>query len=206
MIDNFVFYPNARFRGNRDYYHSTDCYTHLLEGVKTHTGFCCEGPIHVNFRRPLISMPRFTVSRTGESPTQSNNHAIDFSFVLNKEKVCGWVEPIDIPIILRQSYCENFVSDANLHENKIVVRYSDFRVSSIELTTALAMELLRRSALKNKRCRWLLIRLMLLQPLNLSVGDDVAIEIIKVVGQRFCNVDVMINSKTAGTMIFMNSI
>ena len=148
LINTFVFYPNARFRGDRDYYHSTDCYTHLLEGIKTHTSFCCEGPIHVNFSRPLSSMPRFTVSKTGESPTQSNNHAIDFSLLVSKEKVCGWVEPTDKPITLRQPYCENFVSDANLHENKIFFRYSDLRVSAIELTTALAMELLRRSALK----------------------------------------------------------
>lgn len=206
MIDTFVFYPNARFRGDRDYYHSTDCYTHLLEGIKIHTSLCCEGPIHVNFRRPLISMPRFTVSRTAESPTQSNRHAIDFSLLVNKEKVCGWVEPTDKPITLRQPYCENFVSDANLHENKIVFRYSDLRVSAIELTTALAMELLRRSALKNKRCRWLLTRLMLPQPLNLSVDDSVALEIIKVTGQRLCNLDVMINDESAGTMIFMDAV
>ena len=205
MIDTFVFYPNARFRGDRNYYHSTDCYAHLLEGVETHTSFCCEGPIHVNFRRPLISMPRFTVSRTGESATQSNNCAIDFSLVVNKEKVCGWVEPTDKPITLRQPYCENFVSGANLHENKIVFRYGDRRVSSIEVTTALAMELLRRSVVKNKRYRWLLTRLMLRQPLNLSVDDKVAVEIIKVIGQRFCNLHVTINSETAGTMIFMDA-
>jgi len=175
----FVHAPTFKFRGTRDYVHSTDMYTELLAAADA-AGFSpVEGIVELAVRRWIRTQPEF---HFGAQPQDNGARPATFRLGTQAGVVSGAIVASDRPVIGRKTYDESPVwRNARIEGNRAEIS-GDTGLRPIEVVTALCTFHHRQMYPPPLGRRWLLARLSLLRPLQSQEAGAISISLDRMVG------------------------
>ena len=206
----FVHAPTFKFRGTRDYVHSTDMYTELLAGAGA-AGFSpIDGIVDLGVRRWIRTQPEF---HFGAEAEEKNAPPAIFRLGTRTGIVSGAIIASDRPVIGRNPYDESPIwNNVRIYGNRAEIT-ADTGLRPIEVVTALCTFHHRRTYPPPVGKRWLLARLYLLRPLRPEDANAITISIDRIVGgvmtrstihaamERVGEIDFILGSASALPMI-----
>jgi hypothetical protein len=178
-VCDFVHAPAFKFRGTRDYVHSTDMYTELLVGAHA-AGFSpIDGVVHLGVRRWITTHPEF---HFGLEPKDKTPCPATFQLGTGTRIVSGAIVASNRPVVGRTPYDESPIwGNARLDGNCAEI-IGDTGMRPIEVVTALCAFHHRQTYPPPVGKRWLLARLFLGRPLQPQDTTAVTISIDRIVG------------------------
>ena len=178
-VCTFVHAPTFKFRGWRDYVHSTDMYAELLAGANA-AGFSpVDGIVDLAVRRWIRTQPEFHFGAEVEEETVP---PATFRLGTRTGIVCGAIIASDRPVIDRNPYDESPIwNNARIYRNRAEIT-ADTGLRPIEVVTALCTFHHRQTYPPPAGKRWLLARLYLLRPLRPQDASAITISIDRIVG------------------------
>src|SRR5262245_56962985 len=155
-VCEFVHAPTFKFRGTRDYVHSTDMYMELLAGADA-AGFSpIDGIVNLSIRRWITTQPEF---HFGENLQDKNAAPATFQLGTRTGVISGVIVATDRPVVGRNAYDESPIwSTARIDGNRAEIT-GDTGLRSIEVVTALCAFQHRQMYPPPVNKRWLLARL-----------------------------------------------
>ena len=198
-MKSFVYEPEARFRGSRDYVHSTDLYEEIAAGTKV-AGLSFEGPLDFRIRAKITHRPRY-VYQCANEPIAPN--AATCSFLNGSE---GWVAVIN--------ETDAVVSDRKPYDEGPVVRFSGIEnlkaaldgptgMRPIEALTALAVHLHKTALPPPAGQRWMLGQLISRRVLVPEDATKLTLEIERQIGKSTTRTRITAQDGVIGSMIFV---
>jgi hypothetical protein len=196
---SFVYEPEARLRGSRDYVHSTDLYEEIEAGAKA-AGLGFEGPIDFRIRAKITHRPRYVYKRVGE-PVGSN--VATCAFNNGNEAWVVVVNEQEIAVIERKPYDEGPAVQFSVIDGVKASLVSPTGMRPIEALTALAVHLHKTSLLPPSGERWMLGRLTLCRALMTKDASLLTLEIDKQISKSTTRTRITAHGGVIGSMVFI---
>ena len=196
----FVHAPTFKFRGPRDYVHSTDMYAELLAGAEA-AGFSpVDGIVDLGVRRWIRTQPEF---HFGAEAEKKNIPPAIFRLGTRTGIVSGAIIASDRPVVGRNPYDESPIwNNARIYGNRAEIT-ADTGLKPIEVVTALCTFHHRKTHPPPVGKRWLLARLYLLRPLRPEDASAITISIDRIVGGVMTRSTILAAMERVGEIDFM---
>lgn len=175
----FLFTPQASFRGDRNYIHSTDLYEEIVNGASK-AGVSFDGPIDIRFRAKIISRPSYIfVDQSDKEFVQPENVTTQCMFRSGERTITVFVVEGNEPVVNRRQYDESQASKNSTIDGPRIVLAKESTLRPIETVTSLAVHLHKSLYPPPTGKRWMLGQLTLNRPLDAKDCKDLFIEIEK---------------------------
>jgi hypothetical protein len=176
----FVHAPTFKFRGTRDYVHSTDMYTELLAGADA-AGFSpIDGIVNLGIRRWIRTQPEF---HFGAEIEDEDAPPATFQLGTRTGIVSGAIVASDRPVIERNAYDESPIWRKARIDGNCAEISGETGMRAIEVLTALCAFHHRQMYPQPVGKRWLLARLSLVRPLRPQDAKAIRISLDRMVGK-----------------------
>ena len=195
----FVFEPEARLRGARDYVHSTDLYEEIASGA-SQAGLQFSGPLDFRIRAKVTRRPRYLFQPAGEAV---GANAATCTFRSGGEAWVAVVTETDQTVVARKPYDEGPAARLSKVEGKKAVLDGATGLRPIEALTALAVHLHKSALPPPAGLRWMLGQLTLSRALEPGDVVQLALEIDKQIGPATTRTRITARDGVIGTMIFI---
>lgn len=160
---NFIYAPEAVFRGTRNYVHSTDIYAELIAGAIKFGLTEVSGLVELRFSSAIVSQPVFHFAPEAFRPPAQA--AATFKLGSGRQTQSGFILTRDAPVTRRVIYDEGPIWSAASSDGDTIRITSDTGMKPIEVVTALAVLQHKLAIAPPDDKRWLLTRLSLRRPL-----------------------------------------
>jgi hypothetical protein len=200
VLPAFVHAPTFKFRGTRDYVHSTDMYIELLAGANA-AGFSpIDGIVNLGIRRRITTQPEF---HFGVELEDKNVCPATFQLGTRTGVVFGAIVASNRPVVGRKPYDESPIwSEARVDGNRAEIT-CDTGLRPIEVVTALCTFQHRQMYPPPVEKRWLLARLSLVRPLRAQDARAVTISVDRTVGKSITRSTIRSPTERLGELDFI---
>ncbi|MFM9976156.1 MAG: hypothetical protein ACKVON_16480 [Beijerinckiaceae bacterium] len=195
----FVFEPEARLRGLRDYVHSTDLYEEIAAGAKV-ADLGLEGPLDFRIRARITHRPRYVFQAAGE-PRGVN--AATCTFTSGGKGYVAIVTETDHLIIERKPYDEGPAASLSSIAGHKATLEGPTGMRPIEALTALAVHLHKTTLPPPPDRRWMLGQLITSRALVAKDASLLTLEIDKQISNATTRIRITAHDGVVGSMIFI---
>lgn len=195
--------PSFAFRAERNYLHTTDIYDSLLSGL-AEAGFGdADGAVNLTIRKVVHRQLELHIREPGETVPRPPQAVIDFAVGSGEDRVGGWFVITDRPIEERVSYEEEAAirGRAVVNGQSIAIE-GDTGSTSIEVVTALAVQLHNTLSPPPPGKKWLDTRLDLHRRLRSADGGRLSLEMLKRHGSRLTKSLISVPGEDLGHIYF----
>jgi hypothetical protein len=196
----FIHAPTFKFRGTRDYVHSTDMYMELLAGADA-AGFSpIDGIVNLGIRRWIRTQPEF---HFGVELEDKNAPPATFQLGTRTGVISGVIVASDRPVVGRNAYDESPIwSKARVEGDRAEI-IGDTGMKPIEVVTALCAFQHRQMYPPPVDKRWLLARLSLVRPLRPQDARAITISLDRMVGKLMTRSTIRASTERLGELDFV---
>jgi hypothetical protein len=195
----FVFEPEARLRGTRDYVHSTDLYEEIAAGAKA-AGLGFEGPLDFRIRARITHRPRYVYQRATE-PAGPN--AATCTFMSHGEDWMAVISETNEAVTARKPYDESPASHGSGIDGLTASLDRPTGMRPIEALTALAVHLHKTALPPPPGQRWMLGQLTTRRALIEQDASLLTLAIDKQIGASTTRTRITAQDGVIGSMIFI---
>lgn len=195
----FVFEPEARLRGSRDYVHSTDLYEEIAAGA-AQAGLHFSGPLDFRIRARITHRPRY-LYQPADHPVPAN--AATCTFMNGSEAWMAVVTETDQFVVERKPYDEGPAARFSVVEALKATLAGPTQMRPIEALTALAVHLHKTALPPPSGQRWMLGQLTTSRALEPQDADMLTLMIDKQIGKTTTRTRITTHDGVIGTMIFI---
>ena len=199
-VCTFVHAPAFKFRGTRDYVHSTDMYAELLAGANA-AGFSpVAGIVDLGVRRWIRTQPEF---HFGAELEEKNSPPATFRLGTRIGIVFGAIVASDRPVIERIAYDESPIWTKARIDGNCAEISGETGMRPIEVLTALCAFHHRQMYPPPVGKRWLLARLSLVRPLRPQDAKAITISLDRMVGKVMTRSTIRASMERLGELDFV---
>lgn len=196
----FIHAPIFKFRGARNYVHSTDLYEELMLGVAAAGLPPADGAVELKLRLPITTQPELHFL-AGDSLGPAS--AGSFALTIAGRPFSGLIVATDRPVSERKTYDEGAIWSRSRIEDRCIALSADSGMRPIEVITALGVMLHKTLFPPSAGERWLLSKLNLVRPLQASDAVSASVRIERTIGKSMTRCTLAASEVHLGTMDFI---
>jgi hypothetical protein len=198
-MKQFIFEPETRLRGTRDYVHSTDLYEQIVAGARA-AGLSFHGPLDFRIRGKITHRPRFAY-QLASLPADPN--VVTCTFTSGNENWMAVVSESDEIVTACKPYDEGPAAKHSIVVGLKASLNGQSGMRPIEALTALAVHLHKTSLPPPAGRRWMLGRLSTSRVLSERDGSLLTLDIDKQIGTSTTRTRITAHDGVIGSMIFI---
>ena len=198
-MTSFVFEPEAKLRGSRDYVHSTDLHEEIVAGA-TQAGLSFKGPVDFRIRAKITHRPRYLYQPV-DQPVAVN--AATCTFMSGSQAWVAVVTETDQFVTERKPYDEGPAAQFSTVEGLKASLNGPTQMRPIEALTALAVHLHKTALTPPSGQRWMLGQLSISRALEPDDAHMLTLDIDRQIGKTTTRTQITAHDGVIGTMIFI---
>ncbi len=198
-MTRFMYEPEARLRGMRDYVHSTDLYEEIVAGA-AQADLYFSGPLEFRIRAKVTHRPRYEFQPLGDAV---GANVATCTFTSGSEAWVAVVSETDQLVVERKPYDEGPAAQFSTVKGMKAALVGPTLMRPIEALTALAVHLHKTALPPPSGQRWMLGQLTTTRALVPQDALLLTLEIDRQIGKSTTRTRITAHDGVLGTMIFI---
>ncbi len=197
-----TYHPPCRFRGERNYLHSTDLYANLLAGLESSGFGPATGAVRLAMRRVVRNAVEAHYQKLDEKPVVPQDSPIEFIVEAQAGRIAGWMNETDRPVTARSPYDETAIRSLAIVEGDGIRMGGTPPNTPFEVATAMAVALHNALLPPPPGRKWMLGRVDLSRPLGKSDIEGMIVRMMQRLGGAFTRSAIVVQGQILGHMQF----
>jgi hypothetical protein len=197
-----TYHPSCRFRGERNYLHSTDLYASLLAGLESSGFGPATGGLRLTMRRVLRNAVATHYQKLDEKPVVPQDSPIEFMVEAQAGRVAGWMSETDRAVTARSPYDEVTIRSLAVIEDDSIRMGGAPPNTAFEVATAMAVALHNALLPPSPGRKWMLGRVDLGRPLEKRDAEGMIVRMMQRLGGAFTRSAIVAQGQILGHMQF----